>query len=162
MAKLIKNLRDNRQVVFDNGSFDAWCVYVVEANRHKSAPLDTTYFAELQEISRHYEDDKVYNDFVRIYELTNGSIDPTVLSLIDEIVDTYNEEDKIIIEQWFAVIYGGMIAEENKQNAILKKRIKRLGMYQSLILNMPAREAANFSKGKKAIELSPLMQGYGF
>jgi len=55
-----------------------------------------------------------------------------------------------------------MIAEENKASAVLKKRIKRLGMYQVLIQNMDPNVAANYSKGKKFAELSPLMQSYGF
>ncbi len=37
------------------------------------------------------------------------------------------------MEIWFNVLYAGMVAEENKENAVLKKRIKRLGMHQVLI-----------------------------
>lgn len=55
-----------------------------------------------------------------------------------------------------------MIAEENKLNAILKKRIKRLGMYQVLVQNYPPSVAANYSKGKKWRELDALMVHYGF
>ena len=46
-----------------------------------------------------------------------------------------------------------MIAEENKKNAILGKKIKGLAMYQIMIENFSAKEAANYSKGKKAFEL---------
>ena len=162
MAKLIKNLRNNRKVVFDSGTFDDWCVYVLEANGVRNAPRDNTYFAALHSIAQKYPNNKVYADFVKIYDLTTPTIETYVLSLIDEIVETYNDEDKIIIEQWFSVIYGGMIAEENKTNAVLKKRIKRLGMYQVLIKNIDPNVAANFSKGKKSAELSLLMQSYGF
>jgi hypothetical protein len=55
-----------------------------------------------------------------------------------------------------------MIAEENKENAILGKRIKRLGMHQVLIENMKPEEAAVFSKGKKWKELHRLMKKRGF
>jgi hypothetical protein len=162
VATLIKELRKGRKVIFDSGAFDAWCVYVVETDGSRTAPRDTQYFSELQSIATKYTNNKVYNDFVRIYDLTNSQIGANILSLIDEIVETYNEEDKIIIEQWFAVIYGGMIAEEKKENAILKKRIKRLGMYQALILNMPANEAANFSRGKGWRDLDAIMKQYSF
>jgi hypothetical protein len=63
---------------------------------------------------------------------------------------------------WFTVIYAGMIAEENKANAVLKKRIKRLGMYQLMIQNINPEVAANFSKGKNWRELDVLMKQYGF
>jgi len=162
MVTLIKALKNNRKVVFDSGAFDAWCVYVVENDGRRNAPQDNKYFFDLQVISQKYANNKVYADFVKVYDLTTATIEENILLLIDDIVETYNDEDKILIEQWFSVIYGGMIAEEKKANAILKKRIKRLGMYQTLIQNMNPNDAANYSKGKKVAELSPLMQSYGF
>ena len=162
MSALVKNLRNNRTVVFDTGKFDNWCVYVVENNGYRIAPLDKVYFEELYNISKKYPANKVYNDFVSIYNITTKDIDSRALVLIDKIVETYKDEDKITVEQWFAVIYAGMIAEENKEKAVLKKRIKRLGMYQVLVLAYPANEAARFSKGKKWKELDALMKTYGF
>lgn len=162
MARLIKNLKNDRQVIFDTGNFDDWCVYVVESNGIKKAPYDVTYFGDLKNISEHYEEDKVYNDFVEIYNKTSKSIDQNILSLIDKLVSTYKEEHQVLIEQWFAVIYAGMIAEENKQYAILKKRIKRLGMHQTLKLGYEPKVAANFSKEKKWRDLDTIMKPYGF
>lgn len=162
MPRLIKQLQNNRSVIFDSGKFDDWCVYVVESSGAKKAPFDETYFSDLHHISQNYSNNKVYNDFVLIYEQTTKTIDPGVLTLIDEIVATYNNEEKIIVEQWLTVIYAGMIAEENKKFAILKKRVKRLGMHQVLILNMPAREAAKFSYGKKWRDLDAIMRPLGF
>ncbi|MBK9334029.1 MAG: hypothetical protein IPM96_16895 [Ignavibacteria bacterium] len=77
-------------------------------------------------ISNKYNKDKVYYDFVDIYEKTTGSIDSSVLNQIDKIVGTYNKDDKIIIEQWFTVIYGGMIAEENKKACKIKEKNKTI------------------------------------
>ncbi|QNP30605.1 DUF7004 family protein [Cylindrospermopsis curvispora] len=162
MSRIIKQLLNNRQVIFDKGSFDFWCVYVVEQNGSKQAPFDVDYFDYLNNISKHYETDKVYNDFVETYNKTSKIIDQNVLSLIDSLVLTYRVEHQALVEQWFVVIYAGMIAEENKQYAILKKRIKRLGMHQLLKLGYEPRIAANFSKGKKWRELDEIMKGLGF
>jgi len=162
MRRLIKTLKNNRQVIFDKGKFDNWCVYVVEENGTKKAHFDATYFTDLKSIASKYEVDKVYNDFVSIYNGTTKTIDQPILSLIDKIVTTYYEKDKSIIEQWFVVIYGGMIAEENKRLAILKKRIKRLGMHQILKLDYDPKVAANFSKGKKWHELDVIMKSLEF
>ncbi len=162
MARLIKNLKNDRQVIFDTGKFDDWCVYVVESNGAKKAPFDVEYFVDLKNISEHYEEDKVYNDFVEIYNKTSKSIDQNILSLIDRLVSIYKEEHQVLIEQWFSVIYAGMIAEENKANAILKKRVKRLGIHQVLMLGIPPTVAANFSKGKKWRDLDAIMKPYGF
>ena len=48
----------------------------------------------------------------------------------------------------FIVIYAGMVAERNKKFTKLKERIKRLGMHQVLLEQMPVQEAANWSKEK--------------
>ena len=55
-----------------------------------------------------------------------------------------------------------MVAEENKLNTKLGKRIKRLGIYQILIENSSPETAAVFSKGKKWKELDDLMKTKGF
>jgi hypothetical protein len=162
MPRLIKKLKNNRSVVFDSGKFDDWCVYVEESNGIRKAPFDETYFTDLVQIAQKYKENKVYQDFVCIYENTTSTINQITLTLIDEIVSTYNIEDNVLIEQWFTVIYAGMIAEENKKNAILKKRIKRLGMHQVLIMGMPANQAASFSKGKNWRDLNEIMINLGF
>lgn len=158
---LVKNLQNNRKIIFDQGKFDMWCVYLVEENGTKKAPFDVDYFTDLQNLNNRYTNNKVYQDFISIYELTDHTINSNVLDLIDTITDTYLPQDRIIIEQWFSVIYAGMIAEENKEFAILKKRIKHLGVYQTLIQDMPPYEAARFSYGKKWRELDAIMQPLG-
>lgn len=162
MSRLIKNLVNNRKVVFDTGKFDDWCVYVVESNNTKKAPFDKDYFSDLKQLSSKYPKDKVYDDFVLIYDKTNTVINSTVLALIDKIVATYNEGDQSIIEQWFSVIYAGMIAEENKANTKLGRRIKRLGMHQTLKLDYSPQSAADFSKGKNWLNLDAIMKELGF
>ena len=162
MSRLVKNLRNNRCVIFDAGRFDDWCVYVVENGGYKTPPLDMVYFEDLSLLSKKYPKNKVYDDFVSIYDRTTSKIEQATIDLIDNIVESYNQEDQDIIEQWFTVLYAGMIAEENKEHAILKKRVKRLGMYQVLILNNPAVEAAKFSYNKNWRDLDTIMKRYGF
>jgi hypothetical protein len=83
------------------------------------------------------------------------------LNNITTIADTYGS-DAEEVDIWLTVIYAGMIAEENKQFAVLKKRVKRLGMHQVLLENMAPAVAANFSKGKKWRELDQIMRPKGF
>lgn len=162
MSRLVKNLREGRKVVFDSGRFDDWCVFVVEADGTKKAPSDSHYFADLQQMARSYPPGRIYRDFVSIYELTGEQVDLPVLQLIDSLSATYLASHQILAEQWLAVLYAGMIAEENKAHAILKKRVKRLGMYQVLELGLKPETAASFSKGKRWQDLDLLMKDYGF
>ncbi len=83
------------------------------------------------------------------------------MNFITEVTSDYGN-DSLEMDILFTIIYAGMVAEENKANMVLKKRIKRLGMHQSLIENTPADYAANFSKGKKWRELDTLCRQRGF
>jgi hypothetical protein len=161
MTTLIKIISNRIRVEFDTGVFDNWCVYLTKPGLARYAPTDIEYFSWLKQQSAIFGTAKMYNDFISFYELTRKEIDSLILDKITTISNDYNpvaEETDI----WFTVIYAGMIAEENKANAILKKRIKRLGMHQLLLENFKPEEAANFSRNKKWKELDALMKQKGF
>lgn len=162
MERLVKKLNNNLKVVFDKGKFDNWCVFLIDEFGNRNAPKDIEYFSQLQKISRIYPENKVYHDFLIIYNQTTREINHQVLDQIYDLSQSYLPNHKQKMELWLTVLYAGMIAEENKEKAILKKRIKRLGMYQVLIQNLPPEEAASFSKGKRWRELNALMQTLGF
>jgi hypothetical protein len=161
MPTLIKNVRNRNTVEFDAGSFDAWCVYLTRPGQVRYAPRDNEYFSKLKILGQLHGHKKIYDDFVKYYIPTTKNIDINVLTLITTITDGYSN-DAEELDIWFTVIYAGMVAEENKSFAILKKRIKRLGMHQVLIEGLDANYAANFSKGKKWRELDGLMKQKGF
>lgn len=77
-------------------------------------------------------------------------------------ISKFYVNDSLEMEIWLNVMYAGMIAEENKANAILKKRIKRLAIHQILIDGVSPEEAVVFSKGKKWKDLDRLMISKGF
>ena len=105
----------------------------------------------------------MYEDFIKIYNLVSYRIEKKVTDLIVNIAKKdYKEEISKNVAINFTVVYAGMVAEKNKSFAVLKERIKRLGMYQILVLNYSAGDAANFSKGKRAKDLDILCKRYGF
>lgn len=161
MSTLIKIINSRIRIEFDTGSFDNWCVYLAKPGMARYAPTDIEYFNWLKQQSLNFGAAKIYNDFISFYEFTGKEID---LVLLDKITTLSNDYGSVSEEAdtWFTIIYAGMIAEENKMNAILKKRIKRLGMHQLLLENYKPEEAANFSKNKKWKELDILMKQKGF
>ncbi len=161
MAAVIKIIPEGNLVEFDTGSFDDWCVYVTLKGKSRFAPTDIFYFTELNRLAEAHTPEKIYADFVKIYSRTGSFIDTKVLSLISEIAVDYNR-DKTMIDVWFTVIYAGMVAEENKKNAVLKKRVKRLGMYQLLVQHESPEYAATFSRGKTWREIDRVMKQFGF
>lgn len=161
MPTLIKIINNKIRIEFDTGSFDNWCVYLTKPGGVRFAPTDIEYFSWLKEQSVIFGAAKIYNDFISFYEQTTHEIESAVLDKISDISkDYYTVVEEM--DTWLTVIYAGMIAEENKVNAILKKRIKRLGMHQLLLENFKPEEAANFSKNKKWQELDVYMKRKGF
>ncbi len=161
MPRKINKFSNGGFIEFDSGCFDKWCVFVTKPGGERFAPTDINYFLRLNTLGEKYGHQKIYDDFVVIFNRTKKNIDPNIFELISALSKSYNS-DSLEMEIWLNVLYAGMIAEENKENAILKKRIKRLGMYQVLIENIPPEKAAVFSKGKKWRELDELMQLKGF
>ncbi len=160
--KLLKQFEDGTTIEQGRGSFDDYCVFLSRPNRDKYAPTDEEYFSFFIEMARKYTPERIYDDFVQIYDRTSGEIDMRVLSDINAISDNYEEEDSLDFNIWYSVIYLAMVAEERKKNAILKKRIKRLGVYQILFDDMSAKNAACYSVGKRVSELDPLCKSKGF
>jgi len=160
MSTHIKTFSDGSILKFDQGKFDAWCVYFIE-NGTQIAPTDLEYFRELKSLAIKYGAKKIYDDFVKIYHVTDSIIKPRVLDDISNISSTYGIES-LKFDKLFTILYAGMIAEENKNGAILKKRIKRLGMHQLLLDDLTPYQAANFSKGKKWRELDVECVNRGF
>ncbi|MEE4285249.1 MAG: hypothetical protein V2I31_03840 [Mariniphaga sp.] len=161
MPKRINQFSHGGFIEFDRGKFDEWCVFVTRANGERFAPADVQYFSRLKKLGEIYGAFAIYADFITIYNRTNAEINADVLKLI-ALLSRYYKDDVLEIEIWFNVLYAGMVAEENKEHAILKKRVKRLGMHQVLVENAEPEEAAIFSKGKKWTELDKLMREKGF
>ena len=158
---LINTINGRHRVEFDQGKFDSWCVYLTKEGGPRYAPVDEEYFTFFQTMAARYSAEKVYTDFLKIYMATTTIYNPKIVEGIKRLAATY-ATDAEETEIWFSVIYGGMIAEENKTGMILKKRIKRLGMHQILVENVPPKLAAKFSVGKKWRELNELMKERGF
>lgn len=161
MARKINDFSNGSYIEFDTGKFDEWCVYIVNPCGDRFAPSDLKYFTRLKKLGKKYGNRKIYDDFLVIYNRTTKNIKKDVFELIS-VLSRFYEKDRQEMEIWFNVIYAGMIAEENKENAILKKRIKRLGIHQVLNDELEPEVAANFSKGMKWKDLDRLMKAKGF
>ena len=83
------------------------------------------------------------------------------LRRISIIAGSYGE-DALLVDVIFSILYMAMIAEEQKANTRLGKRIKRLGIYKLLIENRSVYEAANFMRGMGWREIAKLCEERGF
>jgi hypothetical protein len=160
MGRVIQKFQDTSFLEFDRGEFDDWCVYLVRGG-NRSTPRDSDYFSMLKKFSAVYTAQRLYTDFVSVYDQTSSEIDPFVLEWITSIASGY-QADALEIEILFVTLYAGMIAEENRAGTKLGKRVKRLGMHQVLIENIAPMKAAFFSRDKKWQEIDRECQQRGF
>jgi len=155
---------DTAKVIFDRGSFDEWCVYIVDG-KERFAPTDSWYFSILLEFTKDRDAGAIYIDFVRIYNQTTEAVAEDTLLLIHDISTQYADPARARII--FTVLYYGMIAEENKKNdkgekLPLRRRIKRLGVYMVLMEGIQPQVAANYSRGLGADYLDKVCFYRGF
>lgn len=161
MGRHIKTTSDGSVIEYDRGSFDDWCVYLTCPGQPRFPPRDSWYFAELQRLGGNHGNPKLYGDFVVFYDSTGSEIDPGPLADITNLSTGYGP-DAYLVDILFSVIYAGMVAEERKANTRLGKRVKRLGMHQSLIEGMPATHAASFSRGMRWQDIDAECRKRGF
>lgn len=154
------------RVEFSRGKFDNWCVYIIKDGQKKKAPTDIDYFQFFKDLDENFPELNVYNVFVEIYNKTGKDLDLSVIEYICQVATNNDfEMDTLIrrkLEGYLVVIYMAMIAEENKANTKLGKRIKRLGMHNLLEDGMTAEESANASRGFPWRELDERMKDRGF
>ena len=158
---IIKRFSDGAFLEYAQGAFDEWCVYITNAQGERRPPYDRDYFGFLKSISTAFGVEKIYSDFVSIYERTGKEIAEDTLEYIEAIAETYGIKS-LQMEKIFTILYMAMIAEENKRNTRLGKRIKRLGMHVLLLENQPVEYAANFMRGKGWREIDRLCKERGF
>ncbi len=161
MGRLIRKFKDGSIIEYDKGSFDNWCVYLKRPNMMRYAPKDYQYFKRLTQYCEKHSNNQLYYDFVSVYNFTTKLLDNSAFELIDKLSLKYGD-DAINIAIDFSIIYMAMVAEENKANTKLGKRIKRLGVHQLLLEKFPYNDAANFSRGKNWKELDNECKKRGF
>ena len=157
-ARPVAHLCDGSKVVFSQGKFDAWCIYHVQG-QIAHAIRDVEVFQLLGK----YIDQKrfvLYKDFLAIFEQVINVINDDVVAKITATSIGYPDPSEV--EFILIFLYAGMVAEGNKDKAILKKYIKRLGVHQVLIERMPAAIATHYPRGKNWRELKLECKARGF
>jgi hypothetical protein len=158
-AKLITVLTDGSSMVFAKGRFDAWCIYQIRG-KTAYAIKDVDAFRTLEKYTVGLERFSLNKDFLYMFDMVTKVINYDVVERIK--FNSKKYFNQIEIEYIYIFLYAGMIAEENKVKAILKKFIKRLGVHQVLIEKHDAVRAANYSKGRKWQELKLESESRGF
>ena len=130
MGRRIKDFEDGSFLEYDRGKIDDWCVYMNEPSGVRRPPLDRDYFRELKMLADEYGAQRVYRDFVEIYDSTSKEIKADVLARISQIAES--NENNLSVDKLFTTFYMAMTSEENYPNTKLGRKIKRLAAYEIL------------------------------
>jgi len=162
-TRLFARLKTGSKLSFGRGKFDDWCIYFESPSGVLYFPKDSQYFRSLDTIGFSFGHKNLYEHFVSLYDNTADEevANPEVMEWIHFMARSYAEE-AIRVENIFGILYAGMVAEERKENKVLGKRIKRLGVHQVLIERLDPEYAANFSRGMKAAQLKIECEMRGF
>ena len=158
---IIKVFSDKSKLEYDKGSFDDWCVYYTNAAGIRKPPKDTDYFEFLLNLANNYTIEKVYSDYVQVYNWTGKQLSQDVLNSISSLSASYGD-DALAVDVVFTILYMAMIAEERKAYTKLGKRIKRLGIHALLKEGVSVDKAANFMRGMGWREIDKLCRERGF
>lgn len=161
MSQRIKSFSDGSFLEYDRGSFDDWCVYLTKSDGSRKPPRDVDYFEQLSRLADEYGAERVYRDYVRVYDLTGKQVEKAGLVKISQIAASYGS-DALEVDVIFSILYMAMIAEERKKFTRLGKRIKRLGIHKLLLEDCGVGEAANFMRGMGWREIAALCRERGF
>ena len=145
LPRLTTKLSPAVNISFTQGKFDSWCIELIGPGYPKY-PTDEWYFGKLKDFAEVLSSEVVYEDFVFLYEKTTKDFDNTVIEWIVGV--SYDYPDPLEMQAIFTTLYYGMIAEENKENTKLGKRIKRLGVHELLVYGDSVKEAAHSMRGQ--------------
>lgn len=160
MGRLVKEFIDGSFLEYDRGKIDSWCVYMTDPEGVRRPPLDRDYFNELKALADKYGAERVYRDFVDIYDSTTRNIDDAVLEHITEMAETYDEA--LDVDKLFTTFYMAMTSEENYPNTRLGRKIKRLAAYEILFGGKDVDNAVVFMKRMGWREIDALCRERGF
>lgn len=161
MGQHIKTFSDNSFIEYDQGKFDKWCVYYTSSNGVRTPPKDTDYFRALQQLAATYGAERIYADFVQVYDMTGKQLENHKLQIISEIASTYGK-DSLAMDVLLSILYVAMISEEKVTYTKLGKRIKRLGVHLLLLEGASVDYAANIMRGKKWYDIDADCKERGF
>lgn len=161
MGQRMKSFPDGSYLEYSRGRFDQWCVYLIRSNGVRRSPRDKDYFTQLKSFADRYGVDRIYGDFVRVYDITGQDAEQAPLDAISRIAAAYGR-DALAMDVLFSTLYLAMIAEEKKAGTHLGKRIKRLGVHKLLVENCSVDEAANFMRDMPWQTIAKLCEERGF
>ena len=150
-AYKVHTFDDGSWLGYCHGNIDDWAVH--ESSDFNFITGKELVFAQDKEyfsILAHYKDKygiRFCNDFCKVFNLVMYYYSEDDFAKIKAISESYGE-DAQHIEKLFAFLYLAMLSENLKENTVLGKIVKFVGVFQVFSGLKTVNEAANWSRGK--------------
>lgn len=161
---------------FAHGCFDDYMVVFCQAHHRPVALRDAACLGRLAQLGDLAGNQVVYHFFAIAFELVTANVaqaptgpavsrpaDLKVLKRLSNYFADLSDDARyqpLAVKKLFDYFYFAMLAECYHPYTQLYHRIKRLAVYQVLILGMSAADASVFSRGRSVAELDRIMTGY--
>ena len=145
--RIMKEFPDATILFYAWGSFDKWCVFEGNAhNLNRAKPLkDIEYFKQIKWLAEKYSPDHVWENFKYLYNaMADDMPEEYVCDRISDLAKNF-PMNSLFADKLYTKLYLTMLAEERKENSMLGRSIKALGIHQVVKENMSPYVAANFS-----------------
>ncbi len=141
------NLTTVQNLEFEHSNKYKWFVYFDQAISDRKHSSYVEHVETLQNFAAKYSPERIYRDFVKIYDATESSVNPDTLDLIALTSEAY-ADDAADINYLFTIIYFAMLSEQHRKDTKLGKRIKRFAVYQALFDKVEVEEVTYFPPRK--------------
>jgi hypothetical protein len=147
------DFQDGSYLAFDQGNFDNFRVsFYTREDKYINSPTDVELLTFLKSLN---DDELTWKRVTFLAKYIHEKTNITELNFLERITNLQEQK-------YYYYLAAAMIAEERKDFAILKKRVKLLGIHQVIIQDMQPREAANWSKGKRWRDIEKECIKHGF
>lgn len=173
--RMVHSYEDGSYYTYSDGNKDSWHLLFYDVENNECELYDKDYLKQIAELPvlENVSKDTVYRDFNVVCDLVQANGDkgqgdplPNEADFVEirEIATKY--KDTLKVDKLLGFFYLSMISEwyyinRHGTRSILKHRVKKLGVYQVLFLDMRPDDAANYSKNKSVSQLKTIMQRYG-
>lgn len=124
---------DNSSYEYVFGSFDAWCVEYYKGGKKQKRITDTTSFKALLRYGKHVGYENMYKDFVEVYDMVYVGTDLNEVTRRIELISEKYGVYQLKMNKLLHFLFMCMVAEEMKEDAVVGKKMKRLGVHRVLI-----------------------------
>ncbi len=154
---IIHTFPDCSQLTFGKGPSADWAIYMKRPNQRSKESTMADCILGLNALGERYGGERLYSNFLQIYDLATTEICDEVFSTIYSIAQEYSS-DLMDVMLLFSEIYAHMVALENNADVKGGKIRCRLAVYMLLMEDQDAKFVTTFVRKAKKDDIDNICE----